>query len=160
QAVGVWGESVSPNGIGMYGAAFATSGVPVGVYGDCYAPSGYGLYTPARLYVGGAAFAASLSASYVYHSSGAATAPPVTFTSSPGAGLFNPTNNVLGFATAGLERMRIAADGKIGIGVTNPTNAIQLAGGARSDGVTWINGSDRNLKENFAAVDSKQVLNK
>ena len=50
--------------------------------------------------------------------------------------------------------------GNLGIGVENPTNLIHVAGGAQCNGSTWLNSSDRNLKENFAPVDPAQVLEK
>jgi len=38
------------------------------------------------------------------------------------------TNHVLGFATNGSERMRIATDGNVGIGTTNPTAKLSISG--------------------------------
>ncbi len=163
-AVGVAGESDSTDGIGVYGLGGAVSGAPIGVYGETVAQDGYGLYTPNRLYVGDAAYFAGnltlLTGAKLLADSGTTNAPGIAFGSSPGAGVFNPATNVVGFATAGRERLRIAADGKIGIGVSAPTNIIQVAGGASCDGASWINASDRNLKENFASVDAREILAK
>ena len=47
--------------------------------------------------------------------------------------------------------------GNLGIGIT-PTHLIHLSGGAYSNGVTWTNVSDQNLKENFEIVDSEVIL--
>ena len=47
----------------------------------------------------------------------------------------------------------------VGIGNTNPTNTL-MVGTARCDGLSWINASDRNAKENFKPVASRTVLAK
>jgi hypothetical protein len=52
-----------------------------------------------------------------------------------------------GTATAN-ERMRIKYNGKVGIGVTNPTQLLSLNGGAYCNGTTWSNASDSTLKRN------------
>jgi hypothetical protein len=47
------------------------------------------------------------------------------------------------------------------IGVTGTENAIYAWNGARlSNGGTWVNGSDRNRKDGFAAVSPREVLDK
>jgi trimeric autotransporter adhesin len=58
-----------------------------------------------------------------------------------------------------LNRMVILANGNVGIGNTDPTNKLMVAN-ARCDGSSWINASDRNLKENFVAIDPVAVLAK
>lgn len=60
------------------------------------------------------------------------------------------TNNVV---------MTILNNGNVGIGNTIPSNKLMVVN-ARCDGSSWINACDRNLKENFAAVDAKAMLNK
>jgi hypothetical protein len=45
----------------------------------------------------------------------------------------------------------------VGIGI-RPAHLLDLSGGAYSDGVTWTNVSDRNLKENFEIVDGEKIL--
>jgi Chaperone of endosialidase len=56
----------------------------------------------------------------------------------------------------------ITSNGNVGIGlnVKNPTEALQMADGAYENGGVWTNASDRNLKENFAAIDNAQLLSK
>jgi hypothetical protein len=49
---------------------------------------------------------------------------------------------------------------KVGIGVDVPTHRIDVAGGAYCDGTNWVNASDVNSKENFAAVDGAELLAK
>jgi hypothetical protein len=48
-------------------------------------------------------------------------------------------------------------NGNLGIAI-NPTHLIHLWGGAYSDGTTWVNSSDKNLKENFESVDGEKIL--
>lgn len=47
----------------------------------------------------------------------------------------------------------------LGIGI-KPAHKIHIVGGAYCDGGSWINGSDRNLKENFTPVSGKEILSK
>jgi hypothetical protein len=47
----------------------------------------------------------------------------------------------------------------VGIGNSNPTNKLMVVN-ARCDGSSWINASDRNLKQDFAVVDAQAVLEK
>jgi alpha-tubulin suppressor-like RCC1 family protein len=56
------------------------------------------------------------------------------------------------------EVMRIQ-NGRVGIGTNNPTTLLQV-GNATCNGTTWINASDRALKENFQPVDTLEVLHK
>ena len=57
------------------------------------------------------------------------------------------------------ELMRITSGGNVGIGMTEPTHLIQLAGGAYCDGTgDWIAGSDRSYKKDIN-YDFKYGLN-
>ena len=49
--------------------------------------------------------------------------------------------------------------GNVGIGNSNPTNLLMVSN-ARCDGSSWINASDRNLKQNFAPVNAQEILAK
>ncbi|HLP77007.1 MAG TPA: type VI secretion system tip protein TssI/VgrG, partial [Candidatus Paceibacterota bacterium] len=51
------------------------------------------------------------------------------------------------------------SSGNVGIGNANPTNRLMVAN-ARCDGSSWINASDRNLKQDFQAVDPLEILAK
>jgi len=62
--------------------------------------------------------------------SGAATAPTYSFSDDINTGMFRPSPlDNLAFATAGLERLRIDSAGKVGIGLTAPTEPLHVAGG-------------------------------
>ena len=69
----------------------------------------------------------------------------------------------LDFYTQGSIRMIVNNNGNVGIGTTN--NAYLLAVGSSTspaycNGTTWQNGSDRNGKENFVAINPRAVLEK
>ena len=63
----------------------------------------------------------------------------------------------LDFYTSAFLRMRIRNDGNVGIANSNPTNLLMVQN-ARCDGSSWINSSDRNLKQDFAPVNPQEVL--
>ncbi len=155
--IGVYGEALSTNGIGVYGLGSAVSGVPVGVYGVSSSPSGYGLYTPNRLYVGDVAFFAdhiSLeSTARLFADNGTAALPSISFGSSSGTGLFTPGVNILAFATAGVERMRIAADGRVGLGRVPTANLLEVAGEAsKTVAGSWLANSDARIKTDVRSL--------
>jgi hypothetical protein len=69
----------------------------------------------------------------------------------------------LEFFTGFVNRMTILASGNVGIGTTNPANLLVVGGSASPaycNGTTWVNGSDRNSKEAFVAVNARAVLEK
>ena len=49
--------------------------------------------------------------------------------------------------------------GNVGIGTTNPTHLLELAGGAYSDGASWVNASSRELKKDIQDVTVKEAMN-
>jgi hypothetical protein len=95
--------------------------------------SGGNIFTSNRLFTG----------------SGTAAAPAYSFQSDVSMGLYDPATNVLGFVTSGVERMRIDASGRVGIGLTNPSSLLDIrttlsnpmvnlstSGGSGSTGIT------------------------
>jgi len=46
----------------------------------------------------------------------------------------------------------------VGIGTVTPTHLIELAGGAYSDGATWVNASSRELKKDIQEVSAAEAL--
>ena len=73
----------------------------------------------------------------------------LAFFTVPISGSTDPAGRRTASNSALIERMRIQADGKVGIGLT-PTHLIHLNGGAYCDGTgDWITGSDIAYKENI-----------
>jgi hypothetical protein len=59
----------------------------------------------------------------------------------------------------GNDRIVVTPAGNVGIGNTGPTNLL-MVNFARCDGSTWINASDRNLKDNFIPISATEILAK
>jgi hypothetical protein len=70
---------------------------------------------------------------------GSISAPTFSFTSDPNTGIFSPSADILGFVTSGTERMRIDANGNVGIGTTSPGNKLEVKG-AGTDAVENVLG--------------------
>jgi trimeric autotransporter adhesin len=87
----------------------------------------------------------------------------LTFGSGSGEGVASQrtgTGNLfdLVLCTKFLPRLTILQNGFVGVGVT-PTTSFQV-GLATCNGLTWNNSSDRNLKEDFTAINTRAVLEK
>jgi hypothetical protein len=69
---------------------------------------------------------------------------------------------VIADPTAGIARLMIDWNtGDVCIGTTSPVSGQLLTvGSAYCNGTTWVNGSDRNIKEGFAEIDTSTILNK
>ena len=50
------------------------------------------------------------------------------------------------------------ATGNVGIGTDAPAHTLHLGGGAYSDGVSWINGSSREYKENIKDLQTEDAM--
>lgn len=60
--------------------------------------------------------------------SGSAANPSFEFIGDVDTGMFSPASNVIGFATSGVERLRVDSVGNIGIGTASPTSRLQVSG--------------------------------
>jgi hypothetical protein len=86
--------------------------------------------------------------------SGTAASPGIAFSTSLAAGIFNPAANVVALATSGVERMRVAADGKVGIGRIPTANALELEGTAsKTASGSWSANSDARIKKDVRNLD-------
>jgi|GEM_PF-6877565 len=83
-----------------------------------------------------------------------ATTPDYTWWYDDQTGLFHPTGGVIGFTTLGQERMRLAANGHLGI-ARSPDNLYKLDvnGNTRCNGGVW-SASDRRFKLGVEALAS------
>ena len=73
------------------------------------------------------------------------------------------TTGAMTFTTSNGERMRILNNGNVGVGNTNPGYLLVVGNSgspAYCNGTTWQNGSDRDSKEAFAAINPRTVLEK
>jgi hypothetical protein len=58
--------------------------------------------------------------------------PAIRFSSSPTTGIYRQAADAIGVSTAGVERIRVIADGKVGIGITtDPTEILEAAGNVK-----------------------------
>ncbi len=78
------------------------------------------------LYASGATRIGSSGNFYAYF--GTSSTPGYTFTGGNDVGMFRPSANQLGLSTNSLERMRIDASGRVGIGTTSPSAQLEVAG--------------------------------
>lgn len=67
---------------------------------------------------------------------GTVAAPSIAFTNSTGTGFYQAATNALGMNSAGVERMRIDATGKVGIGTSTPGATLDVAGHVANSGAT------------------------
>jgi len=81
---------------------------------------------------------------------GSATVPIYTFTSDLSSGMFLPAVSNLAWSTVGVERMRILANGNIGIGRSDPAQRLDVSGTARA--TDFIATSDRRVKSNIETI--------
>jgi hypothetical protein len=91
-----------------------------------------------------------ISSGNIRNQAGTVSAPSYTFVNDLSMGLYDPATNVLGFTTAGVERMRINASGNVGISTTAPRGALDVSGIAYARlPVTVISGTTIDLSTNF-----------
>lgn len=88
-----------------------------------------------------------------YYDPLSATANSLEIIANRGGGVIRFFTN----STPTTEKMRIANNGRVGIGITNPSHILHINGQGRSTNSAWATTSDERLKENI--VDYKLGLN-
>lgn len=86
--------------------------------------------------------AAFILTAYAYLQAGAAATPSHSFDDDRDTGMYRAAANIIGFATNGTERFRVADSGQLGIGGANyGTSGQVLTSGGASAAPSWANAS-------------------
>lgn len=100
---------------------------------------------------------------YLRQSGGYDGGPTYSFPSDTDTGMYRTSADVLSFATAGVERLRIRANGNIGIGTTGADDALDVVGDVDATGCFQVNNStnvggtcisDRRFKTNIQPLET------
>jgi hypothetical protein len=103
---------------------------------------GIGATTPAEaLHVAGKIYSTT---QVLNNSNDSANAPSYSFFEDSNTGMFHAANDALGFTTAGTERIRVTDTGLVGIGITNPSARLHVAGTAGQTKFQLSNDSSTN----------------
>ncbi|WP_408098951.1 tail fiber domain-containing protein [Peredibacter sp. HCB2-198] len=76
-----------------------------------------------------------------------AASPTYTFGGDTDTGIFNVASNILGFSTAGVERMRFLSSGEMALGKTTANGLLDVAGNIALDGTLRLKSDNANYVE-------------
>jgi uncharacterized protein YaiE (UPF0345 family) len=80
-----------------------------------------------------------------YLADGNETIPGLRFENDADTGIFRPGTDTIAFTTGGTERLRINADGNVGIGTTNPSSRLTVLGIQSGTGTNLVIDEDGNI---------------
>ena len=85
---------------------------------------------------------------------GTEAAPAFRFATDTNTGMFPPSGgDVIGFATGGVERLRITSAGLVGIGIDNPSGTLHVRGETNSNGAElFLQVNNNNTTDNLGAI--------
>jgi len=69
--------------------------------------------------------------------------------------LYTASNTI---TPTGTPRITIKGNGYVGIGTQTPSYPLHMAGGAYTNGSSWVDASSREYKENIESLDSREAL--
>jgi len=78
---------------------------------------------------------------FLGNSNDSAGIPSFSFKEDSNTGIFHPSNDAIGFSTNGTEKMRITANGNVGIGNSNPAYPLDITGDLNFTGILRKNGA-------------------
>jgi hypothetical protein len=100
---------------------------------------GIGTATPqAKLHVVGsikATTSINSDTQFLGQASDTAGAPSFSFATNPNTGIFQPVASNIAVSTGGTERLRVLANGNVGIGTTDPQENLHVEGNIKANGV-------------------------
>ena len=88
----------------------------------------------------------------VHGDDGSQTDPSFTFGGDANTGIFRPGTDQVSITTGGGEKVRVLANGNVGIGTTAPTQKLEVNGRVKSNGINET--SDARLKKNITSLDN------
>ena len=89
---------------------------------------------------------------------GASWTEIATYTTSVGLGIGTAASAPITFTTNGAERIRIASNGYVGIGVSAPSEVLEVSGSVKA--TSFISTSDRRLKQNIQSIEGLNAISK